>query len=65
MIIAIEEGASGVWYGISIDKTGPYKGLLIAGHSMDHVLDQISPTIKAMREAALQRVENITSNPQG
>lgn len=57
MIIGIEEGASGLWYGVSVDRSGPYKGLLIAGRSLDDVLDQISPTIKAMREAARKIAE--------
>ena len=51
-MISIEEGASGLWYGVTADRIGPYKGLLIAGESLDDVLDQISPTIKAMRDAA-------------
>jgi hypothetical protein len=52
MIIVIEEGACGLWYGISADPTGPYKGLLIAEKSLDEALDKISSTIKAMRDAA-------------
>lgn len=56
MIIMIEEGASGLWYGVS-GPGGPYKGLLIAGKTLDEVLDQVSPVVKALRDAALAAAE--------
>lgn len=57
MVIVIEEGANGLWYGIS-GMDGPYPGLMIVEDSLDKVLDNVGPAIKALRkarqEAALQ-----------
>jgi hypothetical protein len=52
MVIVIEEGASGLWYGMTGDQIGPYKGLFIAEKTLDAVIDKIPATIKAMRDAA-------------
>jgi len=58
MQIIIEEGVTGLWYGIG---SPPYHGLLACGRSLDEVLDKLSPAIKDMRTAMQDLQEKIVA----
>lgn len=52
MIIKIEQGSVGLWYASTEDAPAPYRGLFLTGNSCAEVLDDLSSTLKHLRELA-------------
>jgi len=52
MKIVFEKGKEGLWYAHTEGFVGLYQGILIAGGSIDAVIDKLPAAFKDMRDAA-------------
>jgi hypothetical protein len=52
MKIVIEQGKAGSWYASTEECSGLYRGLLVAGGSMDAVINALPGAFKDLRDAA-------------
>jgi hypothetical protein len=57
MKIVIEQGKAGLWYASTEEYTGLYRGILVAGSTMELVIDALPAAFKDLRDAEARQAE--------
>jgi len=55
MRIVFEKGKAGLWYATAENCEGLYRGLLVAGPTLDAVIDMLPAAFKDLRDAAAKQ----------